>query len=112
MQWKARIILANKNKCIKEYGHVDPILLGPFFNVLVLIFRVLVVARVFRKVGVTGDVCNRPGGWEGSDDGRQYFFWPQEGSRFYVIIIRGAMLIDMSSWKSNLQAYGKRTSEI
>lgn len=32
--------------------------------------------------------------------------------QFYDVIIRGAMLIDMSSWKRSLQAYGIRTSEI
>lgn len=30
----------------------------------------------------------------------------------YDVIIRGAMLIDISSWNSSLQAYGIRTREI
>lgn len=30
----------------------------------------------------------------------------------YVVIIRGAMLIDINSWKRSLQAYGIRTREI
>lgn len=30
----------------------------------------------------------------------------------YDVIIRGAMLIDISSWKRSLQAYGIRTREI
>lgn len=30
----------------------------------------------------------------------------------YDVIIRGAMLIDINSWKRSLQAYGIRTREI
>lgn len=37
---------------------------------------------------------------------------PGQSGPLYVVIIRGAMLIDISSWNRSLQAYGIRTREI
>ena len=43
-------------------------------------------------------------------DESQEVVWLAE--QFYDVIIRGAMLIDINSWKRSLQAYGIRTREI